>query len=267
MSANAVTHTSVEHIANSLEKFAPATAVRLSERARDALRATLRDSDRRLSIPSVVTSSEVFRPDAWTAGRTDARLPAGGLLRPGRAHRLRLRERAARVPLLARATRASSSFPTTVQRSAARRASTASTRSSARRSGTALLPMVRYRTGDLVRAAGGLGRARTAGTRWGCARSTASSGASRKSCVCPQAVAHHRASAAVPHDVEQRAAHAGGAGGSRVGAHLRAARREFSSADARTCSPMRARAIPAEVNVTRRDRHAGWSVRRAARRR
>ena len=36
MSANAVTHTSVEHIANSLENVRAAIAVRLSERARDA---------------------------------------------------------------------------------------------------------------------------------------------------------------------------------------------------------------------------------------
>jgi phenylacetate-CoA ligase len=65
MSANAVTHTSVEHIANSLETFAPALLCAYPS-ALETLARYLRDSGRRLSIPSVVTSSEVFRPAAWT---------------------------------------------------------------------------------------------------------------------------------------------------------------------------------------------------------
>ncbi len=64
MSANAVTHTSVEHIANSLEKFAPQLLCAYPS-ALETLCRYLRDSGRRLSIPAVVTSSEVIRPDAW----------------------------------------------------------------------------------------------------------------------------------------------------------------------------------------------------------
>jgi phenylacetate-CoA ligase len=64
MSANAVTHTSVEHIANTLETFAPALLCAYPS-ALETLARYLRDSGRRLSIPSVVTSSEVFRPAAW----------------------------------------------------------------------------------------------------------------------------------------------------------------------------------------------------------
>ena len=65
MSANVVTNTSVEHIANSLETFAPALLCAYPS-ALETLARYLRDSGRRLAIPSVVTSSEVFRPDAWT---------------------------------------------------------------------------------------------------------------------------------------------------------------------------------------------------------
>jgi phenylacetate-CoA ligase len=64
MSANAVTHTSVEHIANSLEKFAPELLCAYPS-ALETLGRYLRDSGRRLLIPAVVTSSEVFRADAW----------------------------------------------------------------------------------------------------------------------------------------------------------------------------------------------------------
>jgi len=64
MSANAVTHTSVEHIANELEKFGPRLLCAYPS-ALETLVRYLRDSGRRLSIPAVVTSSEVFRPEAW----------------------------------------------------------------------------------------------------------------------------------------------------------------------------------------------------------
>jgi phenylacetate-CoA ligase len=64
MSANAVTHTSVEHIANTLEAFAPQLLCAYPS-ALETLARYLRDSNRRLAIPSVVTSSEVFRPDSW----------------------------------------------------------------------------------------------------------------------------------------------------------------------------------------------------------
>jgi len=64
MSANAVTHTSVEFIANSLESFAPQLLCAYPS-ALETLARYLRDSGRKLSIPAVVTSSEVFRSEAW----------------------------------------------------------------------------------------------------------------------------------------------------------------------------------------------------------
>jgi phenylacetate-CoA ligase len=64
MSANAVTHTSVENIANSLETFAPQLLCAYPS-ALETLARYLRDNGRRLSIPAVVTSSEVFRPESW----------------------------------------------------------------------------------------------------------------------------------------------------------------------------------------------------------
>jgi phenylacetate-CoA ligase len=64
MSANAVTHTSVEYISNQLDMFKPALLCAYPS-ALETLARYLRDSDRRLSIPAVVTSSEVFRPEAW----------------------------------------------------------------------------------------------------------------------------------------------------------------------------------------------------------
>jgi phenylacetate-CoA ligase len=64
MSANAVTHTSVEHIANTLESFKPELLCAYPS-ALETLSRYLRDSGRRLHIPAVVTSSEVIRPEAW----------------------------------------------------------------------------------------------------------------------------------------------------------------------------------------------------------
>jgi len=64
MSANAVTHVSVEHVANTLEKFGPKLLCAYPT-ALETLCRYLRDSNRRLSIPSVVTSSEVVRPESW----------------------------------------------------------------------------------------------------------------------------------------------------------------------------------------------------------
>ncbi len=63
-SANAVTHVSVEHIANSLEKFAPELLCAYPS-ALETLIHYLHASGRRLNIPAVVTSSEVLKPDAW----------------------------------------------------------------------------------------------------------------------------------------------------------------------------------------------------------
>jgi phenylacetate-CoA ligase len=64
MSANAVTHTSVEHIANTLQNFAPELLCAYPS-ALETLGRFLRDGGRRLKIPAVVTSSEVIRPDSW----------------------------------------------------------------------------------------------------------------------------------------------------------------------------------------------------------
>jgi phenylacetate-CoA ligase len=64
MSANAVTHTSVEYIARSLEEFRPELLCAYPS-ALETLARHLRDAGRTLSIPAVVTSSEVFRPEAW----------------------------------------------------------------------------------------------------------------------------------------------------------------------------------------------------------
>jgi len=64
MSANAVTLTSAEYVADMIEKFAPRLLCAYPT-ALETLCRYLRDSGRRLSIAAVVTSSEVFRPDAW----------------------------------------------------------------------------------------------------------------------------------------------------------------------------------------------------------
>jgi len=64
MSANAVTHVSVENVANSIEAFGPQLLCAYPT-ALETICRYLRDHDRKLSIPSVVTSSEVFRPEAW----------------------------------------------------------------------------------------------------------------------------------------------------------------------------------------------------------
>jgi phenylacetate-CoA ligase len=64
MSANAVTHTSVEHIVDSIEKFSPELLCAYPS-ALETLARFLHGKGRKLSIPAVVTSSEVFRRDAW----------------------------------------------------------------------------------------------------------------------------------------------------------------------------------------------------------
>ena len=64
MSANSVTHVSVEHVANTLETFGPQLLCAYPT-ALETLSRYLRDSGRRLSIPAIVTSSEVVRPEAW----------------------------------------------------------------------------------------------------------------------------------------------------------------------------------------------------------
>jgi phenylacetate-CoA ligase len=64
MSANAVTLTSAEYVAGQLKEFAPQLLCAYPT-ALETLCRYLRDNGRRLSIPAVVTSSEVFRGDAW----------------------------------------------------------------------------------------------------------------------------------------------------------------------------------------------------------
>jgi phenylacetate-CoA ligase len=64
MSANAVTPISAEFVADQLERFQPRLLCAYPT-ALETLCCYLRDANRRLSIPAVVTSSEVFRADAW----------------------------------------------------------------------------------------------------------------------------------------------------------------------------------------------------------
>ncbi|HET9863394.1 MAG TPA: hypothetical protein VFP37_08110 [Steroidobacteraceae bacterium] len=64
MSANAVTHISAEFVADQLEKFQPRLLCAYPT-ALETLCRYLNEANRRLSIPAVVTSSEVFRADAW----------------------------------------------------------------------------------------------------------------------------------------------------------------------------------------------------------
>jgi phenylacetate-coenzyme A ligase PaaK-like adenylate-forming protein len=85
MSANAVTHTSAEFVADKLEKFSPELLCAYPT-ALETLCRYLRDSNRRLAIPAVVTSSEVFRPDAWQL--TEAMLGARVIDYYGQAERI-----------------------------------------------------------------------------------------------------------------------------------------------------------------------------------
>jgi phenylacetate-CoA ligase len=64
LSASAVTHTSVERIADTIEKFSPQLLCAYPS-ALETLTRFLHDNGRTLSVPAVVTSSEVFRRDAW----------------------------------------------------------------------------------------------------------------------------------------------------------------------------------------------------------
>ncbi len=112
-----------------------ATAVRLSERARVAVPAAAANNGRTLQDARgahVLRSAEARGLDAGAGG---ARLPHRRLLRAGRARRLRLCVRAARVPLPARllVRRVPAAR---LQTTAGRRGATGSTRSSAPRSGT-----------------------------------------------------------------------------------------------------------------------------------
>ena len=150
MSANAVTHTSVEHIANSLENVRAAVAVRLSERARDAVRATCATAGAGSRFRPCVTSSEVFRPDAWTL--VEEMLGCRMVDYYGQAERIAFAY--ASAPREYRFLHGYSHVEfDSLRRSCDRRAtaSTGCTKSSARRSGTTCCRMVRYRTGDLVR--------------------------------------------------------------------------------------------------------------------
>ena len=176
MSANAVTHTSVERIAESLENFAPQLLCAYPS-ALETLARYLRDSGRRLSIPSVVTSSEVFRADAWLL--VEKMLGCRLVDYYGQAERIAFafanapRDTAFSTPI-----RASNSFRTTATRSRAT-ASSGCTRSSEPRSGTACCPSCA--TAPAISCG-----CRRAGAnrscwscRWDCARSRECSGVSR----------------------------------------------------------------------------------------
>jgi phenylacetate-CoA ligase len=148
MSANAVTHTSVENIANTLEKFAPQLLCAYPS-ALETLVRYLRDNDRRLSIPAVVTSSEVFRPESWAL--VEDRLGCRLADYYGQAERIAFAAaNAAGQYRSSPSTRASNSFPYDghgVPRDIGHRLYEVV--------GTSywnnLLPIVRYRTGDLIR--------------------------------------------------------------------------------------------------------------------
>ena len=148
MSANAVTHVSVENVVNSIEEFAPKLLCAYPT-ALETICRFLRDNDRTLSIPAVVTSSEVFRPEAWHL--CEQRLGARILDYYGQAERIAFAWAAA-----AREYRFSCAYSYV---ELIPHDSQVLPRSSPFRLyevvGTSywndILPMVRYRTGDLIR--------------------------------------------------------------------------------------------------------------------
>ena len=187
MSANAVTHSSVEHIANELEKFGPHCCARIRARSRPWC-VTCATMAARLSIPAVVTSSEVFRPEAWAlvsrswaAGwRTTTDRPNASPSPPPRAGRIPLPAR-----LLVRRVHS-------VRRSAVPRDSQHRLYEIVGTSfWNSLLPIVRYRTGDLVRVPASWGERELEELSLGCARSRRTRPSAGAAGV-PAGGAHHR---------------------------------------------------------------------------
>lgn len=185
MSANAVTHTSAEHIANTLEKFGPQLLCAYPS-ALETLSRYLRDSNRRLHIPCILTSSEVVRRDAWLLNEE----MLGGKLADyyGQAERVayafayapreyRFQYRYSRVefipydgPALARDSEHSiyEIVGTTFW--------------------NALLPVVRYRTGDLIRVPASWGEAELEELALGLRSFEGVLGRQQEVVLCPNAV-------------------------------------------------------------------------------
>ena len=190
MSANAVTHASVEHIADALEKFGPQllcaypsaleTLCALPARQRPPLVDTGRGHFVG-SVPAGGLGAGASR--SWAAGMADyygqaeriafayanapRRVPVPAWLLVRRVHSVRRSARAGAT------------------------ASTGCTRSSARRSGTACCPscVIAPAISCVCRRAGANANSRSC--RWVCARSPACSAVSRN-CWCARRRAHHR---------------------------------------------------------------------------
>ena len=150
MSANAVTHVSVEHVANNTRDVRAAIVVRLSHGAGDHLPLSARQRSHARRSRRCVTSSEVFRPEAWRLCERAARLPAS-LDYYGQAERIAFayasapREYRFSCALLIRGVHS-------LRRSVLPRNSPHQLYEVVGTSyWNSILPMVRYRTGDLIR--------------------------------------------------------------------------------------------------------------------
>ena len=252
MSANAVTHTSVEHIANSLETFGPELLCAYPS-ALETLARYLRDNGRRLSIPAVVTSSEVFRPEAWSLveqmlgcrladyyGQAE-RIAFASANAPGEYRFQHGYSRVEFIPYDGQI------MPRDSQYRLYEIVGTSFWNS--------LLPIVRYRTGDLVRLPASWGERELEELSLGLRTFAGVLGRQQELMVCPTGGSHHRhrlRAARRP----QRAPLPDRAGGHRRGAHPGPAHREFSTADAELLLANARARIPPEVNVTRGDRAA-----------
>ncbi len=185
MSANAVTHTSAEFVADSLEKFAPQLLCAYPT-ALETLCRYLRDHGRRLAIPAVVTSSEVFRPDAWRL--TERMLGARVLDYYGQAERIAFAH--AEAPGEYRFSCAYSHVEfipydgNAIPRGAPYRLYEVV--------GTSywnnVLPMVRYRTGDLIRLPAEWGGAELEELALGLRTFNGVLGRQQEIIVCPQSI-------------------------------------------------------------------------------
>jgi phenylacetate-CoA ligase len=197
MSANAVTHTSAAHIANTLDKFKPDLLCAYPS-ALETLSRYLRDNGRRLNIPCVLTSSEVVRRDAWLLNEE----MLGGHLADyyGQAERVafafayapreyRFQYRYSRVELIPydgpalardRTHRIYEIIGTTFWNS--------------------LLPIVRYRTGDLIRVPADWGEAELEELVMGIRTFEGVLGRQQEVMLCPNPI-RVTGLGAVPHDV------------------------------------------------------------------
>jgi phenylacetate-CoA ligase len=185
MSANAVTHTSAEHIANTLQEFAPDLLCAYPS-ALETLSRYLRDHDRRLKIPCILTSSEVVRRDAWLLNEE----MLGGKLADyyGQAERVayafayapreyRFQYRYSRVELIPY------DGPALGRDSEYRILEVVGTTF-----WNSLLPIVRYRTGDLIRVPASWGEAELEEVTLGVRSFAGVLGRQQELLLCPNAV-------------------------------------------------------------------------------